>query len=134
MSDPTNNTCDWMRVLQIDTTGAAALWHTELNALLYNKRDKVYTNIPYYDLNKSAAIKAYYNNNVFEINTSRIKEIELLISPIMVNLQNPVIVKVNGKEVFNKKITADKVFLLKNFTTSLDRKAIWVTSVKLITN
>ena len=134
LSDLTNNTCDWLRILQFDTTVAAALWHTEVNTLMYNTRDKVNFNFPYYDLNKSVAIKAYYNNNVFEINTSRIKEIELLISPIMINLQNPVIVKVNGKEVFNKKVTVDKMFLLKTFTSSFDRKALWVTSIKITTN
>lgn len=123
-----------MRAFQLDTTVANASWHTELNTITYNKRDKVYMDFPYYDLNKSAVIKAYYNNNVFEIKTSRIKEIEILISPIMVNLQNPVIVKVNGKEVFNKTVTADKVFLLKNFTSSFDRKALWVTSIKVKTN
>lgn len=133
-SDLTNNTCDWLRVLKFDTTTAAALWNTELNTLVSIKTDKGYINLPYYELNKSVAIKAYYNNNVFEINISRIKEIELLISPIMVNLQNPVIVKVNGKEVFNKKVTADKMFLLKTFTSSFDRKALWVTSIKITTN
>lgn len=134
LSDPTNNTCDWLRVLQFDTTMNGASWHTELNTESYNKRDKVYFDFPYYDLNKSAAVKASYNNNIFDIQTSRITEIELLISPVMVNLQNPIIVKVNDKEVFNKKVTTDKMFLLKNFTSSFDRKALWVTSIKLKTN
>ena len=105
-----------------------------MNPNSYNKRDKVFSDFPYYNLNKSVAVKAYYNDNVFEINTSRVNEIEFLISPIMVNLQNPVIVKVNGKEVFNKKVIADKVFLLKHFTSSFDRKALWVTSIKLETD
>jgi hypothetical protein len=111
-----------------------APWHTELNTESYNKLNKVHFDFPYYDLNKSAAVKASYNNNIFDLQTSRITEIELLISPVMVNLQNPVIINVNGKEVFNKKVTADKVFLLKSFTSSFDRKALWVTSIKVKTN
>ena len=134
MSDSTYNTCDWLHVTEFDTAVDDAKWQTELNTKSYNKRDKVYGDDPYYDLNKSVALNAYYDNNIFDIKTSRIKEIELFISPIMVNLQNPIIVKVNGKEVFNKKVTADKAFLLKNFTTTFDRQALWVTSIKVKTN
>ena len=134
MSDSNFNTCDWLRITQFDTTIQGAKWQTELNTKSYNKRDKIYMDFPYYDLNKSFAVNAYYNNNLFEINTSRIKEVELFISPVMVNLQNPVVVKVNGKEVFNKKVTADKTFLLNNFTSTFDRKALWVTSIKIKTN
>ena len=134
MSDPTYNTCDWLHVIQFDINAAGAKWHTQLDVKSYNKRDKTYFNSPYFELNQSAAVKATFNNNVFDINTSRITEIELLISPVMVNLQKPVIVKINGKEVFNKKVVADKAFLLKHFTSSFDRKALWVTSVRLKTN
>jgi predicted esterase len=132
--DLNNNNCDWLRILNIDTTLVGASWHSELNTLLYNKIDKVWRNFPYYQLNKSAVVKASYNNNIFRIQTSRVKEIELLISPSMVNLQNPVVIIVNGKEVFNKKIISDKTFLLKNFTSTYDRKAIWVTSIKVNTD
>lgn len=134
MSDSNFNNCDWLCVTKFDTALEGAKWQTELNTKSYNKRDKIYSDEPYFDLNKSVAVNAYFNNNVFEINSSRIQEVELLISPVMVNLQNPVIVKVNGKEVFNKKVTADKAFLLKNFTSTLDRKALWVTSIKIKTN
>ena len=130
----TYNNCDWLSILNFDTTLVGASWHSELNTLAYNKRDKVYMNFPYYRLHKSAAIKASYNNNVFDLFTSKVEDVELLISPIMVNLQNPIIINVNGKEVFNKKVTADKMFLLKSFTSSFDRKALWVTSIKLKIN
>jgi predicted esterase len=133
VSDSNFNTCDWLRITVFDAKLANADWQTELNTKYYNKRDKVYVNSPYYDLNPGAAVEARYNNNVFELNTSRVKEVELLVSPVMVNLQNPVIVKVNGKEVFNKKIMADKSFLLKEFTSAFDRKALWVTSIKVKT-
>jgi predicted esterase len=127
------NTCGWLRITQFDTAQIGAKWHTEVNVKSYYKRDKSYFNLPYYPLNKSVAVRAVYNNNTFEISTSRTKEIELLISPSMVNLQNPVIIKINGKKIFDKRIKADKAFLLKKFTNSFDRKALWVTSIKLKT-
>ena len=49
----------------------------------------------------------------------------------MVNLEQPVVVNINGKQVFRGKIQADKNFMLRNFKASFDRDAIWVNSVKL---
>jgi predicted esterase len=131
-SDLTHNSCDWLKIIEYDTTTSPANWHTKLNTKLYNKIDKVYLNMPHYTLNESAAAQADFNNNVFELKTSRVREIELLISPIMTNLQNPVKVVVNGKEIFNKNVKADKNFLLDNFKKSFDRKALWVASIKAI--
>jgi hypothetical protein len=132
--DLNNNGCDWLRILNFDTTLAPASWHSQLNTGYYNKRDKIYVDVPYYDLNKSAAFKASYNNNVFDIQTSRITEIELLLSPVMANLQNAIVIKVNGREIFHDRVAADKAFLLKNFSSTFDRKAIWVTSLKVKTD
>jgi predicted esterase len=131
MSNPSNNGCDWLRVLHIDTSMIKAEWQVELNTKLYNKIKKVYTDHFYYMLNKGSAVKAFYNNNVFDIYTSRTKEIEILISPVMVNLQNPVYVNINGKNAFKGKLVASKEFLTDNFKKSFDRKALWVTSIRL---
>jgi predicted esterase len=130
MSDLTNNVCDWMRVLKFDVSLPKANWQTELNTRSYNKIKKIYMDFPYYRLNKSAAVRASFKNNIFDIYTSRTKEIEILISPVMVNLQNPVIVNINGKRVFNGKLYASKEFLTSEFKKSFDRKALWVTSIK----
>jgi len=127
------NSCNWLKITGIDTARKAADWHSTFNFELYNKRDKVWTKAPlyYYHLNKDAAIKATYNNNTFNIETSRVTEIELLISPVMVNLENPVIVNVNGQQVFSGKISADKDFLIKQFKNNFDRQALWASSVKV---
>lgn len=130
-SDSAYNMCDWLKVLKIDTTIKSAEWHTDLNGNSYNKRDRVYMNEPIYDLNKSAAVNASFNNNTFNITASRTKEIEILISPIMVNLKNVVYVNVNGKQLYKGKIFADKTFLINHFKSSFDRQALWVTSIKL---
>jgi hypothetical protein len=86
---------------------------------------------PKYHLNTSGAVRANYNNNAFDIETSRVTEIALFISPIMINLANPVVVIINGTEVFNKKVAGDKLFLLTNFTTNFDRKALWIGSINI---
>ncbi len=88
-------------------------------------------NLSYNNIKQSGAVKASYNNNIFTLQSSKVGEIELLISPVMVNLQNPVIVTINGKEVFNKRLSSDKTFLLNEFQKKYDRLALWVTSIKL---
>ena len=86
--------------------------------------------IEFYDafiLNRpSGAVKAKYFGNQFEIETSRIKEIAILIHPDMVNLENPVIININGKERFNQKVSINRKFMIDNFRKNRDRKAIWI--------
>jgi predicted esterase len=130
LDDVTYNTCDWLKVLQIDTFASNAKWHNELNTPNYNKMDGSYFG-SYYMLNKSGAVRAIYQNNIFSLQTSRVTDIELLISPIMVNLQNPITIIVNGKKVFNDKVVADKDVLLNHFSSSFDRNALWIASIKL---
>jgi predicted esterase len=129
-SDLSNNNCDWLRVLGIDTSLQPANWHRELNTSLYNKIEKTYTDHPYYFFNKSAAVKATFSNNTFEIYTSRTTIIEILINPVMVNIQDPVYVNVNGKRVFSGRVHASKEFMTSNFKKAFDRKALWVASIK----
>ena len=134
LSDAEFNSCDWLRIVSFDTAMTAASWQTGLNVKSYNKRDKTYFDFPYYDLNTSAAVKAQYNQNSFDIYTSRVREIEVLISPFMVDLRKPVVVRANGIEVFKGIVHPDKKFLLNNFISSFDRKAIWVNSIRLKIN
>ncbi len=127
-----NSGCDWIKITSFDTTLNNASWHLPLNMRSYNKIKKEWENYDYYpNLQSSAAIKASYNNNIFKLFTSRVKEVEVLISPVMVNLENPVTIIINGKTAFKGKIIADKNFLLNNFSASFDRKELWVNSVKL---
>ncbi|MDO3629090.1 hypothetical protein [Mucilaginibacter sp. BT774] len=127
------SSCNWLKITGIDTTEKAADWYSIFNFELYDKKNKVWMKEPlyYYQLNKDAAIKATYNNNTFNIETSRVTGIELLISPVMINLENPVIINVNGKQVFAGKISADKSYLIKQFRNNFDRQALWISSVKV---
>lgn len=126
-----NNACDWIKICEFDTTLKKAKWHNELNPKMYNKRDSIYYENSYYHLNKSAAVKASYNNNIFNIYTSRVKEIEILISPVMVNFENPIYVNVNEKQLFKGKLNSNKKYLLNTFKQNFDRQALWVTSINL---
>jgi predicted esterase len=127
------NACDWLTITGIDSKLPAAPWHKDLQVESYNKRiQKFMPGENYYaGLNASAAVKAKFHNNMFDIQTSGISGIELLISPVMVNLEQPVTVNINGKQAFIGKVIADKAFMINDFKSNFDRDAIWVTSLKL---
>ena len=83
-------------------------------------------------LNKpSGAVKTKYWGNHFEIETSRVDELTIYIHPDMVNLENPITVNINDKEVFNDFISIDREFMVANFLNNFDRKALWVNKIYL---
>ncbi len=79
----------------------------------------------------SGAVKARYYGNIFEIETSRVKEISLYFHPEMINPEIPVIVNINGKKVFEDLIGYNKEFMIKNYRSNLDRKALWINKLTL---
>ena len=84
----------------------------------------------YYDAFKynkpSGAVKATYCGNHFNIETSRVGKLAIYLHPDMVNLENPVSVKINGREVFNDNVNIDRDFMVENFIKNRDRTALWV--------
>ncbi len=81
---------------------------------------------------QSAVIKAEYANNNFTIESKGASEIKLLIPYGMVNYKKPVLAKVNGKLLFNKKITIEKAKMTKNFLKARDRKFLITNEIKLM--
>ena len=75
---------------------------------------------------KSSAILAHYHDNTFTLQTSRIKNVTIYVSPEMVSLKQPVRVIINGKTVYEGKVKIDKDFMLDNYTKEVDHQALWV--------
>jgi hypothetical protein len=80
---------------------------------------------------KSGKINAYYNNNVFKIETSRIKSVRINISPKMVNIGKKIKVYVNNRLLFNEKVIYNKEVIQKSFEQNVDRERIWVQYIQL---
>lgn len=131
---------DWISNIKLDTLNSKADWHRQLNFkvtrwLDYDKNDSLITQKV--DKNafdfprKSGKIKARFKDNVFHIETSRIRSFSINISPEMVNLKKKVKVYVNGKLYFNEKVNYDREFMLQNFEEKKDRKQIWVNYIKI---
>ncbi len=131
-ADTSKGRCDWIRIEGLDTGMRKAKWHRSINPKAYSTVDNSFENRLYYgELQQSAAVSARYNHNMFEIETSDVKGVEIFISPAMVNMNDPVIVNVNGKELFNAKVAPDKNFLINQFLQHYDRQALWIASIKL---
>ncbi|MEN0006489.1 MAG: hypothetical protein AAF798_20220 [Bacteroidota bacterium] len=79
----------------------------------------------------SAQIEANYFNNTFNLTTSLVKAVDIYISPLMVDLNRPVRILVNGKEMFNDIVTYDKAFLIRQFKGHFDRKQVWVNKITI---
>lgn len=93
-----------------------------------------FPDIAYYDAffyqPASGAVKGRYYANIFEIETSRVSSIKLYISPEMVNMDIPVRVIINGKEVFNDLVKYDREVMQECILTNLDRKVIWINELE----
>ncbi|GAA4785885.1 hypothetical protein GCM10023231_12220 [Olivibacter ginsenosidimutans] len=131
---------DWLSDIILDTSTEKADWHRELNFkihqwLEYDKNDSLISknvdknafDFPY----RSGKIKAQYANNVFRIETSRVKSLRLNISPDMVDTKKKIKVFINGKEYFHGRISYDRRFILQHFEKDRDRKQIWINSIEL---
>jgi len=135
--DVKNGRCDWISIGKLDTGSEKMNWQTEINFPVTHWvnnldtskiSDTMVTAFNYPRL--SGAIKANYRSNRFDIETSRIKEFSIFISPDMVELAKPVVVYVNGKELFNKKVDYDKEFMIQSFKTNFDRKVVWANYIQ----
>ncbi|MET3978818.1 putative esterase [Mucilaginibacter sp. UYP25] len=127
------NSCDWLSITKPDTNRNVETWYKpfEFKQREYIKSRKQWLELNYYNPLKSAVVKASYADNIFTLQTSATNEFELMISPVMVDMDQPVKVIVNGKQVFKAKINSDKQFLLNNFLKHFDRQALWVNAIKI---
>lgn len=117
----TNGRNAWIEITQLDTLAQKASWQNELDTVI-NKDGKVYK----YNFNKhkSGAITATADNNVVRIQSSRVKEITLYISPDQFDLKKKIQVYVNGTLVFDKKVSLDKNVIFNEFIKTKDRSFI----------
>ncbi len=74
----------------------------------------------------SARIEGYYSGNKFSFRTSQVGAFSIYIHPDMVQLDQNVVVEVNGKELFNKRVSASPEFILRNFLDNRDRELLYV--------
>lgn len=118
---------DWLHI-KSNTEKTAEQWHYT-SEISIPSSDTTQDTLVYGE--KTAQVVATYFNNTFDIKASLVDEVEIYISPLMVDMNYPIKVIVNEKEVFNQTIGFDKDFILSEFAKKFDRKQLWVNKIEL---
>jgi hypothetical protein len=80
---------------------------------------------------KSGQITAACFNNTYTIETSLVDEVTLYISPLMVDVSQPVRVVVNGQERYTGRVAYSKTFLAQRFQANSDRQQLFINELKI---
>jgi hypothetical protein len=83
---------------------------------------------------KTGQVRAECFNNIFTIATSQVDKVTIYISPIMVNMNSPIKVIINGKELYNEKVNYSKDFMITRFLNDFDRAQIFVNKIDISVN
>jgi len=131
---------DWLSEIKLDTFASPSTWHEAMNfkidqwldyddndSLIVEKVDRVAFPMP----RKSGKIIARFANNIFTIETSRIKSFQIRLSPEMINVKKKVQVFINGKLCHNKKVSFNRSYMLNSFEQERDRTQVWVNYIKV---
>lgn len=138
--DVNNGKIDWLAITEMDTLQPKRSWHNEVNFnidnwLSYDENDslvaKKVNQKAFGFPRKSAAVKASFEDNRFDIETSRVGKLSIYVSPEMVDMRDPILIYVNGKKVYDQKSYYDRKLMVTNFEQHYDRKAIWVEEIKI---
>ena len=129
----------WLSIETLDTLAKAAPWHQQINFKVSNWVDvdderKIIpdkTEEAFLFPRKSAAVKANYQSNTFEIETSRVKKIRLYFHPEMIDLEKPVRIIINGQQKWQGKLHYNVQCMLAQFRKTFDRKRVWIQEVVL---
>lgn len=112
---------DWLEISEINTKRTRADWHK-----IYEYQKKSSQGVETIKIgDETAASRARYYNNTFEVETSCVAKFTINLHPTMIDFSQPVRVLVNGKKVFDQKVFLDKEFMAKVFNNNADRSLVW---------
>lgn len=74
---------------------------------------------------KSGAVQATIEGNQITLLTSRVKSVRIFLHPKLISFEKPLIIKANGKRVFEHTVKPDVSFLVNQFRKYHDRAAMW---------
>ncbi len=113
---------DWIQV-SVNTNRPPSLYHQTDSVVTFSadgeERRYLYGE-------KTGQVHAVYLNNTFTINTSQVDTVTIYLSPAMVNLQLPVTVIINGKQVYHTVTGINRSFMIDRFMEYFDREQLWV--------
>ena len=79
----------------------------------------------------SARVEVRRLGNRVEVMASRLAGFTVYVHPDMFDLAEPVVITVNGEEVYNRRVKPDVEYLLKNYLKRRDRKALYIAEISV---
>lgn len=79
----------------------------------------------------SAALRARFRANRLSIEGSRLGGITFLVHPDMVQLDQELVIEVDGRELFREVVIPNLEFMLRNFLTHHDRRLLYLALVRI---
>ena len=79
----------------------------------------------------SGAIVADFRANTFDVKASRVDAFSIYLHPDMIQLDQDVVIRIEGKEVYRSKVTPDIVFMLNNFLENRDRELLYFKKIDI---
>jgi len=118
---------DWLQI-QVSKTKAPSATHRVDSIQVTDAKGQV--NRYLYGA-KSGQIAATCFNNTYTLETSLVDEVTLYISPLMVDISQPVRVVINGQERYSGMVAYSKFFLAQRFQANFDRQQLFVNELKI---
>ena len=80
---------------------------------------------------KQSARNCLNESDHFDIKTSAVGALRIMVHPAMVNLNQNVTIKINGDVIYDDKVSPDVGFMLRNFLTNRDNSLLYVAEIKI---
>lgn len=125
---------DWIGIDQVDATRPRAPWHQPLltpsvatagDGARGSRAGAVVQD------STSGVLRAHYADNVFDVEASRVARFSVYISPAMVDLEKPVVIRVNGVEQYRGVVSLDRRAIISRFLDDYDRQQLWAARLPL---
>ena len=133
-----NGRCDWLEITSLDTLASPAYWHQYHNfpvspwVSVDDPEQTRDTSIMAFDTaRRSGAVQAKFAQNIVTIQSSRVSQIRLYLSPEMIDFQKKLKVIHNEKLIFEEMPKWNPDWMIDNFSKEFDRQAVWVSYIDL---
>lgn len=126
-NDPAFKGIDWLQI-SVDTKLSPASHHFTDSIHTFSMSGEA---SDYLYGEKTGQVRAHCLDNTFTITASQVDMVTLYISPLMVDLQKPVTVVINGRKMFEHKVMASKEFMASWFLNSFDRTQVFVNKIEV---
>jgi hypothetical protein len=120
---------DWLEITEVSPDKHPADWHNSLTIMGKAKADEQPKEIicnPGFGM-----VKAVNEGNIFRIQASRVSQLKVYLHTKMVDITKPVVIEVNGKQIYDAVIKVNPDYAIDKFLENFDRKALWIAEISV---